>query len=288
MKGIILAGGAGSRLDPMTRVASKQLQPVYDKPMIYYPLATLMDAGIREILLISTPTDVPRFETLLQDGTQWGISIEYAVQDAPRGIAEAFIIGDSFIGDDAVALILGDNIFYGDLGLAEMASSFDSGAAVFAYPVKDPQRYGVVELDGDVVISLEEKPERPRSHLAVPGLYLYDNQVATLARALVPSARGELEITDLNRAYMDRGQLRAKRLERGIAWLDSGTHDSLLEAANFIATIEHRQGFKIACLEEIAFHQGYLTAAQLGELVESMPRSGYRDYVEAVLVEGIG
>jgi glucose-1-phosphate thymidylyltransferase len=288
MKGIILAGGAGSRLDPMTRVASKQLQPVYDKPMIYYPLATLMDAGIREILLISTPADVPRFESLLQDGTQWGISIEYAVQDAPRGIAEAFIIGESFLGDDAVALILGDNIFYGDLGLAELASSFDTGAAVFAYPVKDPQRYGVVELEGDVVISLEEKPERPRSHLAVPGLYLYDNQVASLARALAPSARGELEITDLNRAYMDRGQLRARRLERGIAWLDSGTHDSLLEAANFIATIEHRQGFKIACLEEIAFNQGYLTAAQLGELVASMPRSGYRDYVEAILVEGIG
>ncbi len=288
MKGIVLAGGAGSRLDPMTRVASKQLQPVYDKPMIYYPLATLMDAGIREILLISTHTDVPRFESLLQNGTQWGISIEYAVQDEPRGIAEAFVIGEAFIGDDEVALILGDNIFYGDLGLAELTSSFESGAVVFAYPVKDPQRYGVVELDGDVVISLEEKPQRPRSHLAVPGLYLFDNHVASLARGLVPSARGELEITDLIRAYMDRGQLRAKRLERGIAWLDSGTHDSLLEAANFIATIEHRQGFKIACLEEIAFKQGYLTAVQLGDLVESMPKSGYRDYVEAVLVEGIG
>ena len=288
MKGIILAGGAGTRLDPMTRVASKQLQPVYDKPMIYYPMATLMSAGIRELLLISTPSDVPRFESLLSDGSQWGISIEYAVQDEPRGIAEAFIIGEEFIGGDAVALILGDNIFYGDLGLAELARSFERGAAVFAYPVKDPQRYGVVELDGDVVISLEEKPEHPKSHLAVPGLYLYDGRVAALARALQPSARGELEITDLNRAYMDEGTLRARRLARGVAWLDSGTHDSLLDAANFIATIEHRQGFKIACLEEIAFEQGYLDAEELARLVERMPRSGYRDYVESVLAEGRG
>ena len=285
MKGIILAGGAGSRLDPMTRVASKQLQPVYDKPMIYYPLATLMDAGISEILLISTPSDVPRFESLLGDGSSWGIDITYAVQDAPRGIAEAFIIGEDFIGDDAVALILGDNIFYGDLGLGELAENFDGGAAVFAYPVKDPQRYGVVELDGDTVISLEEKPDRPRSHLAVPGLYLYDNKVAQLAKALRPSARGELEITDLNRAYIERGELRAKRLERGIAWLDSGTHDSLLDAANFIATIEHRQGFKIACLEEIAYRRGYLDARELADLIETMPRSGYREYVEAILSE---
>ena len=286
MKGIVLAGGAGTRLDPMTRVASKQLQPVYDKPMIYYPLATLMDAGIREILLISTPSDVPRFESLLGDGSQWGISIEYAVQDQPRGIAEAFLIGADFIGSDSVTLILGDNIFYGDLGLADLAASFDTGAAVFAYPVKDPQRYGVVELDGDTVISLEEKPERPRSHFAVPGLYLYDNQVVALARALAPSDRGELEITDLNRAYMERGTLRARMLGRGVAWLDSGTHDSLLEAANFIATIEHRQGFKIACLEEIALHQGYLDADQLAALVEDMPKSGYREYIEGVLAEG--
>ena len=288
MKGIILAGGAGTRLDPMTRVASKQLQPVYDKPMIYYPMATLMSAGIRELLLISTPSDVPQFESLLSDGSQWGISIEYAVQDEPRGIAEAFIIGEEFIGGDAVALILGDNIFYGDLGLAELARSFERGAAVFAYPVKDPQRYGVVELEGDVVISLEEKPEHPKSHLAVPGLYLYDGRVAALARALRPSDRGELEITDLNRAYMDEGTLRARRLARGVAWLDSGTHDSLLDAANFIATIEHRQGFKIACLEEIAFEQGYLDAEELARLVERMPRSGYRDYVESVLAEGRG
>jgi len=286
MKGIVLAGGAGTRLDPMTRVASKQLQPVYDKPMIYYPLATLMDAGIREILLISTPNDIPRFESLLGDGSQWGISIGYAVQDQPRGIAEAFLIGADFIGSDSVTLILGDNIFYGNLGLADLAASFDTGAAVFAYPVKDPQRYGVVELDGDTVISLEEKPERPRSHFAVPGLYLYDNQVVALARALDPSDRGELEITDLNRAYMERGTLRARMLGRGVAWLDSGTHDSLLEAANFIATIEHRQGFKIACLEEIALHQGYLDADQLAVLVEDMPKSGYREYIEGVLAEG--
>ncbi len=286
MKGIILAGGAGTRLDPMTRVASKQLQPVYDKPMIYYPLATLMDAGIREILLISTPHDVPRFASLLEDGSQWGISIEYAVQDAPRGIAEAFVIGEDFIDGDPVALILGDNIFYGDLGLAELAASFDTGALVFAYPVKDPERYGVVELDGDVVVSLEEKPAKPRSHLAVPGLYLYDGEVANLANALQPSGRGELEITDLNLAYLERGLLRARRLERGIAWLDSGTHDSLLDAANFIATIEHRQGFKIACLEEIAFKRGFLDQAQLAAMIETMPRSGYREYVEGVIAEG--
>jgi glucose-1-phosphate thymidylyltransferase len=286
MKGIILAGGAGTRLDPMTRVASKQLQPVYDKPMIYYPLATLMDAGIREILLISTPHDVPRFASLLEDGSQWGISIEYAVQDAPRGIAEAFVIGEDFIDGDPVALILGDNIFYGDLGLAELAASFDTGALVFAYPVKDPERYGVVELDGDVVVSLEEKPAKPRSHLAVPGLYLYDGEVAHLANALQPSGRGELEITDLNLAYLERGLLRARRLERGIAWLDSGTHDSLLDAANFIATIEHRQGFKIACLEEIAFKRGFLDQAQLAAMIETMPRSGYREYVEGVIAEG--
>ena len=286
MKGIVLAGGAGTRLDPMTRVASKQLQPVYDKPMIYYPLATLMDAGIREILLISTPNDVPRFESLLGDGSQWGISLEYAIQDQPRGIAEAFLIGADFIGSDSVTLILGDNIFYGDLGLSDLAASFETGAAVFAYPVKDPQRYGVVELDGDTVISLEEKPDRPKSHFAVPGLYLYDNQVVALARALDPSDRGELEITDLNRAYMEAGTLRARMLGRGVAWLDSGTHDSLLEAANFIATIEHRQGFKIACLEEIALHQGYLDADELAALVEAMPKSGYREYIEGVLAEG--
>jgi glucose-1-phosphate thymidylyltransferase len=285
MKGIILAGGAGTRLDPMTRVASKQLQPVYDKPMVYYPLATLMDAGIREILLISTPHDVPRFASLLEDGSQWGISIEYAVQDEPRGIAEAFIIGEEFIDGEPVALILGDNIFYGDLGLDELAASFDRGALVFAYPVKDPERYGVVELDGDVVVTLEEKPARPRSHLAVPGLYLYDGEVAAYANALKPSGRGELEITDLNIAYMARGLLRARRLERGIAWLDSGTHDSLLDAANFIATIEHRQGFKIACLEEIAFQRGFLDRAELAALVERMPKSSYRDYVEGVIAE---
>lgn len=286
MKGIVLAGGAGTRLDPITRVASKQLQPVYDKPMIYYPLATLMDAGIREILLISTPHDTPRFESLLGDGSQWGVSIVYAVQDAPRGIAEAFLIGETFIGGDTVTLILGDNIFYGDLGLGELAETFDTGAAVFAYPVRDPQRYGVVELDGDMVVSLEEKPSRPKSHLAVPGLYIYDDQVVPLTKSLEPSGRGELEITDLNLAYMERGELRARRLERGIAWLDSGTHDSLLDAANFIATIEHRQGFKIACLEEIALRRGFLGADELLRLVETMPASSYRQYVEGVIAEG--
>jgi glucose-1-phosphate thymidylyltransferase len=285
MKGIILAGGAGTRLDPMTRVASKQLQPVYDKPMIYYPLATLMDAGIRELLVISTPTDVPRFEALLGDGSQWGITIAYEVQAEPKGIAEAFVIGETFIGGDSVALILGDNIFYGDMGLRTLARTFETGATVFAYPVKDPERYGVVELDGDRVVTLEEKPARPRSHLAVPGLYLYDGKVSRMARALEPSARGELEITDLNLAYLARGELQAHRLERGVAWLDSGTHDSLLDAANFIATIEHRQGFKIACLEEIAFLNGYVTRDHLADLVASMPNSGYREYIEGVIAE---
>lgn len=287
MKGIVLAGGAGSRLDPITRVASKQLQPVYDKPMVYYPLSTLLKAGIREILLISTPNDLPRFESLLGDGSQWGIELRYAVQDEPKGIAEAFIIGEEFIAGDTVALILGDNIFYGNLGLDVLVPSFETGAVVFAYPVKDPERYGVVELDGSQVISLEEKPENPKSQLAVPGFYMYDSRVAEIAKGIEPSGRGELEITDLNKAYLEMGELRAHRLGRGVAWLDSGTHDSLLEAANFVATIEHRQGLKIACLEEIAFDMGFVSADHLASIVQTMPESDYRAYVESVLAEGV-
>ncbi|MCZ6456425.1 MAG: glucose-1-phosphate thymidylyltransferase RfbA, partial [Actinobacteria bacterium] len=253
MRGIVLAGGAGTRLDPITRVASKQLQPVYDKPMVYYPLATLLEAGITDILLISTPDDVPRFHDLLDDGHQWGMSIDYAVQPEPNGIAEALIIGSNFIAGEPVALILGDNIFHGDIGLGEIVGSFTEGAHIFGYPVRDPERYGVVEFDANNrVVSIVEKPTQPLSDLAVPGLYLYDHQVVATAEKLTPSARGELEITDLNIAYLERGELVATRLGRGIAWLDSGTHDSLLDAANFIATIEKRQGLKIACLEEIA------------------------------------
>jgi len=285
VKGIILAGGEGSRLDPMTRVASKQLQAVYDKPMVYYPLATLMEAGIREILLISTPRDLPRFEALLGDGSQWGIQLQYAEQPRPEGIAQAFLIGADFIDGKFVALILGDNIFYGNLGLVELVSSFTSGAAVFAYPVNDPERYGVVELEGDRVVSLIEKPSNPRSNLAVPGFYLYDERVVGFTRGLEPSARGELEITDLNRVYLALGELRARQLGRGIAWLDSGTHESLLEAANFIATIERRQGLKIACLEEIALDHGYVSHDEMAESVAAMPISAYRDYVEGVLAE---
>jgi glucose-1-phosphate thymidylyltransferase len=286
VKGIVLAGGAGTRLDPMTRVASKQLQPVYDKPMIYYPLATLMEAGISEILLISTPHDTPRFEDLLGDGTPWGISIEYAIQERPGGIAQAFLVGESFVGTDPVALILGDNIFHGALGLAGIVEGFAGGALVFGYPVSDPVRYGVVELaDDGKVLSLEEKPSKPKSNLAVPGFYLYDGRVVAMTKALTPSARGELEITDLNRAYMEEGTLRAIRMARGIAWLDSGTHDSLLEAANFIATIEHRQGLKIACLEEIALERGLVSLEEMEATLASMPNSTYRDYVARVVEE---
>jgi glucose-1-phosphate thymidylyltransferase len=287
VKGIVLAGGAGSRLDPITRVASKQLQPVYDKPMVYYPLATLLESGIRDILLISTPADTPRFESLLGDGGQWGVSISYAVQGKPGGIAQAFLVGADFIGDDdPVALILGDNIFYGDLGLGEVVEGFDGGALIFGYPVVDPGRYGVIEIgdDGEPV-SLEEKPDRPRSNLAVPGLYIYDAGVAELARQLRPSERGELEITDINNAYLEQGRLRVIRLGQGVAWLDSGTHDSLLEAANFIATIERRQGLKIACLEEIAYRLGLVDEPHMDGMIERMPESGYRDYLERMMTE---
>ncbi len=288
MKGIVLAGGVGSRLDPITRVASKQLQPVYDKPMVYYPIATLMDAGIREVLLISTPSDIPRFEALLGDGRQWGVSISYSVQDAPEGIAQALIIGESFIDGDKVALILGDNIFYGNLGLDEVVQGFASGAVIFGYPVSDPERYGVVEMDvNGVTLSLEEKPASPRSNLAVPGVYVYDENVVDIAKNLTPSPRGELEITDVNRNYLERGELRTIRLGRGIAWLDGGTHDSLLEAANFIATIEHRQGLKIACLEEIAYQRGYVSRDHMVDLVAAMPNSTYREYLERILADSV-
>jgi glucose-1-phosphate thymidylyltransferase len=286
MKGIILAGGSGTRLHPITQVASKQLQPVYDKPMIYYPLATLMLAGIREVLIISTPEDVPRFEALLGDGSSWGIRLHYQVQARPEGIAQAFLIGADFISGSEVCLILGDNVLYGRMKLDESVDNFEGGALIFGYPVRDPERYGVVEFDArGGVLSLEEKPEKPRTNLAVPGIYLYDSNVVETARALAPSARGELEITDLNLAYLERGELRAERLGRGIAWLDTGTHESLLEAANFIATIESRQGLKIACLEEIALRRGYLSRDQYQQMLEEMPDSPYRNYLDMVFHE---
>jgi glucose-1-phosphate thymidylyltransferase len=287
MKGIVLAGGAGTRLFPITQVASKQLQPVYDKPMIYYPLATLMLAEIREILLVSTPLDIPRFQSLLGDGSAWGIELSYAVQPEPKGIAQAFLVGERFVAGDKVALILGDNLFYGRMRLDEIVREFRSGAVIFGYPVRDPQRYGVVEFGEDgKVVSLVEKPKQPRSNLAVPGIYLYDETVVARTKSLRPSPRGELEITDLNRAYLESESLRAVRLGRGIAWLDTGTHESLLEAANFIATIEQRQGLKIACLEEIAFRRGFLDSAGLERTLRAMPPSPYRDYCTAVLQEG--
>lgn len=285
-KGIILAGGAGSRLYPLTLVASKQLQPVYDKPLIYYPLATLMTAGIRDVLLISTSHDTPRFEALLGDGSNWGISITYKVQPEPKGIAQAFLIGEEFIDNQAVALILGDNIFYGKMNLDRIMAEFQGGARVFGYQVHDPERYGVVEFDcSGTVMSIEEKPECPKSHYAVPGLYLYDNQVVATAKAIAPSARGELEITDVNLEYLRRGQLTVERLGRGIAWLDTGTHKSLLEASIFIETIESRQGLKIACLEEIALRRGFIDSKQMQQVIEATPNSSYRDYLQRVLNE---
>jgi glucose-1-phosphate thymidylyltransferase len=254
--------------------------------MIYYPLATLLEAGIREILLISTPHDTPRFQDLLGNGSQWGVSISYAIQETPGGIAQAFLVGADFVGGEGVVLILGDNIFFGDIGLSDVIAGFRGGGLIFGYPVVDPTRYGVVEVDDDGrALSLEEKPARPRSNLAVPGFYVYDERVVDIAKALSPSARGELEITDVNNVYLNEGSLRVIRLARGIAWLDSGTHDSLLDAANYIATIEHRQGLKIACLEEIAYQQGYVDEAHLRRLIEEMPESGYRDYLTRMLAE---
>jgi len=285
-KGIILAGGAGSRLYPLTLVASKQLQPVYDKPMIYYPLATLMMAGIRDILIISTPNDTPRFETLLGDGSRWGIRLSYAVQAEPKGIAQAFLVGEEFIAADNVVLILGDNLFYGKMDFDRVVRDFSSGALVYGYPVQDPERYGVVEFDKQGrVLSIEEKPQRPKSHFAIPGLYLYDRQVVEITRNLKPSDRGELEITDVNKAYLARGELRVERLGRGIAWLDTGTHESLLEASHFIGTLEARQGLKIACLEEIALRHEFMDAGQMADCIAATPPSSYRAYLERVLHE---
>jgi glucose-1-phosphate thymidylyltransferase len=282
-KGIVLAGGAGSRLYPLTLVASKQLQPVYDKPMIYYPLATLMMAGIRDILIISTPHDTPRFEALLGDGSRYGIKLTYAVQPEPKGIAQAFLVGEEFIAGENVALILGDNIFYGKMGFDRVVRDFSDGASIFGYPVHDPERYGVVEFDSQGrVLSLEEKPRQPKSHYAVPGLYLYDRKVVEITKSLKPSARGELEITDLNKAYLTRGELSVERLGRGIAWLDTGTHESLLEASHFIGTLEARQGLKIACLEEIALRLGFIDRAQMQQVIEATPKSSYREYLEMV------
>ena len=288
MKGIILAGGSGTRLYPVTQVISKQLLPVYDKPMIYYPLSTLMLAGIREILVISTPHDTPRFAQLLGDGSQWGLSIQYATQAEPKGIAEAFIIGTGFIGRDPCALVLGDNIFYGhDLAHSLQArASHTEGAAILAYPVHDPERYGVVEFGADrKVLSLEEKPRHPKSRYAITGLYFYDNRVTDIARDLRPSARGELEITDVNKQYLKQNQLEVMVMGRGMAWLDTGTHESLLEAGQFIATIERRQGLKVACPEEIAYHMKYISSAQLEALAVPLEKNGYGQYLLGLLRE---
>jgi glucose-1-phosphate thymidylyltransferase len=288
VKGIILAGGFGTRLYPVTKVISKQLLPVYDKPMIYYPLSTLMLAGIRDILVITTPEDADRFRAVLGTGAQWGIRLTYAVQERPNGLAQAFIIGDDFIGGDRVVLILGDNIFFGEtfVSLLAEAAARDNGATVFGYPVRDPERYGVVEFDAaGRAVGIEEKPRKPRSHYAVTGLYFYDNDVVNVARTIKPSPRGELEITDLNRVYLERGKLNVTRLPRGFAWLDMGTHDSLLQAAEYVRTIEDRQGLKIACVEEIALQMGFIDRAQLAVLAKELSKTAYGEYLTRIAAE---
>ncbi|MHB8908667.1 MAG: glucose-1-phosphate thymidylyltransferase RfbA [Syntrophales bacterium] len=285
-KGIILAGGAGSRLYPLTLVASKQLQPVYDKPMIYYPLATLMMAGINDILIISTPQDTPRFEALLGGGSRWGIRITYRVQQEPKGIAQAFLVGEEFIAGGPVCLILGDNIFYGKIGLDAIVRGFTGGAVIFGYRVHDPERYGVVEFDSmGKAISIEEKPAAPKSNYAVPGLYLYDRHITEITKSMKPSARGELEITDVNMEYLRRKDLHVVPLGRGIAWLDTGTHTSLLEASHFIGTLEARQGLKIACLEEISLRMGFIDRNKMQQVIQETPRSSYREYLERIIHE---
>jgi glucose-1-phosphate thymidylyltransferase len=286
MKGIVLAGGAGSRLYPLTLVASKQLQPVYDKPMVYYPLTTLIESGVREFCLISTPHDLPRFQQLLGNGKAWGLTIEYREQSKPGGIAQAFLIAESFIGRDAVTLILGDNVFYGGDSFTRAFADFKEGATIFGYHVQDPHRYGVVEFDLEGrAISIEEKPKHPKSNYAVPGLYLYDNDVLAMTKALKPSARGELEITDLNVEYLRRGKLKVHRLSRGFAWLDAGTSSSLHDASAYVQTIETRQGIKIGCPEEAAFRRGFISLNQFESLTAGMPNCEYRDYLSSVVAE---